>query len=277
MAVSRAERKPAYWAVIPATVRYDPDLPANAKLMYGEIQALATAEGYCWATNEYFAQLYGLSIRTVRGLVSKLANKDHILVEVLRSPETNEVLERRIWVDKRPLPDVPLPEISGDENGTPQEENFLTPQEENFLTPQEENCRKNNINIINNNPPIVPPEGDQGEPKPKPKKKRKKPEHKDAPDWKPERFAAFWEVYPLGDGKQAAIKAWDDLQPDEDLLRAMALGLMRQLQSERWNRDDARIPHASTWLNQRRWEDTGRKPIKAPAQSGWAKDEEVLG
>ena len=275
MTASRAERdrKPAYWAVIPATVRYDPDLPANAKLMYGEIQALATAEGYCWATNEYFSQLYGLSIRTVRGLVSKLASKDHILVEVLRDPNTNEVLERRIWVDKRPQPDTPLPEDSGDENGTPQEEICLTPQEEICRTPQEEICRKNNINIFNNNPPIIPPQGAEGEKPQKPKKKKRK-EPKAAPDWKPERFQAFWEAYPCGDGKQAAITAWDKLQPDEALLKEMALGLMRQLQREDWQRGVA-IPHASTWLNQRRWEDTGIKPIKAPTQASVATEEEV--
>ena len=262
MAVSRAERKPAYWAVIPATVRYDPDLPANAKLMYGEIQALATAEGYCWATNEYFAQLYGLSIRTVRGLVSKLASKDHILVEVLRSPETNEVLERRIWVDRRAQPDTVLP---------------LTPPEENCLTPPEENCRKNNTSYeYYNTPPIVPPTGGQGEGEPKPKKPRKKREAKSAPDWKPERFEAFWRSYPCGDGKQKAIAAWDNLRPSEGLLREMAMGLMRQLQREDWQRGVG-IPHASTWLNQRRWEDTGKKPIAPAASSGWAKDEEVLG
>lgn len=131
---------------------------------------------------------------------------------------------------------------------------------------------------LNNTPPIVPPTGDEGEGKPKrkPKEKRKKPEHKDAPDWKPERFEAFWDSYPRGEGKQKAIQAWDKLQPDEDLLRTMALGLMRQLQSRDWIRGIG-IPHASTWLNQRRWEDTGKKPIAPTAPSGWAKDEEVLG
>ena len=121
------------------------------------------------------------------------------------------------------------------------------------------------INYLNNTPPIVPPKGKRRE--------RKRKEPKTAPDWLPERFDAFWSSYPRGEGKQKAIEAWDKLQPDENLLRNMALGLMRQLQSSDWNRGVG-IPYASTWLNQRRWEDDVK--AQPSQQSGWAKDEEVL-
>ena len=57
--------KPNYYAVIPANVRYDKDLTANAKLLYGEISALAQKNGICFATKEYFSKLYNLSERAI--------------------------------------------------------------------------------------------------------------------------------------------------------------------------------------------------------------------
>ena len=88
-----AER-PAYWAVIPASVRYDRDLPPNAKLLYGEITALSNAKGYCSARNAYFADLFGLGEKSVSRLIAILAKGGYLQVEVIRN-EKNEVVERR--------------------------------------------------------------------------------------------------------------------------------------------------------------------------------------
>lgn len=69
------EQQRSYYAIIPANVRYDKDLAPNAKLLYGEITALCNEKGYCWATNQYFAELYNVSDRTIKNWISQLTDK----------------------------------------------------------------------------------------------------------------------------------------------------------------------------------------------------------
>ena len=47
------------YSVIPARVRDDHSLRPNAKLLYGELSALAQAEGYCWAWNAIWLRRLG--------------------------------------------------------------------------------------------------------------------------------------------------------------------------------------------------------------------------
>lgn len=68
----------AYYAIIPANVRYDKNLPANAKLLYGEITALCNEKGYCWASNNYFAELYGVSKVSISKWVNKLIEQGYL-------------------------------------------------------------------------------------------------------------------------------------------------------------------------------------------------------
>ena len=85
---------PAYYAVIVADVRYDKTLKPNAKLLYGELTALCNQYGYCWATNEYFAGLYGLSVVTVSRLIAQLEKRGYIRCEMAAVKNGSE---RRIY------------------------------------------------------------------------------------------------------------------------------------------------------------------------------------
>lgn len=259
-----SDRKPAYWAVLPAKVRYDPELRPNAKLLYAEITALAGASGYCWATNEYLAQLFNIAARTVTDLVAQLAKRGYIRVEIVRNPENNEILERRLWVDLSTPPDTgeDLPPIA--KNGD-------TPPAENSDTPIAKNGEENNLNLFNNIPPISP----QGDVSKLDTKKGLLPKHK------PERFQGFWNYYPRHVKRDRAVAAWDRLKPSDALINTMGRALTMQVAFWTATKTELRhIPHASSWINGERWNDPAEEfqlPGRTEKQSGgWAEDREVL-
>ena len=91
-------RPAAYYAVIPAEVRYNQTLSDGAKLMYGEISALVTRDGYCWASNSYFADLYKRTERTISRQIALLGRCGFIRTVRLQSGSTGKVTGRRIYL-----------------------------------------------------------------------------------------------------------------------------------------------------------------------------------
>ena len=118
------ENKKSYYAIIPANVRYDTDLTANAKLLYGEITALCNEKGYCWATNDYFANLYNVSKKSISTWISQLINKNYIFSKIIYKENSKEIFYRYLQICNDPM-------------------------EENVNTPMEENVKENNTNINN--------------------------------------------------------------------------------------------------------------------------------
>lgn len=94
-----AELKKSYYAIIPAEVRYDEELPPNAKLLYGEITSLCNEKGYCWATNQYFADLYHCSVSAVKKWISALVKKGYISLELIYKEGTKQVLQRKLYIN----------------------------------------------------------------------------------------------------------------------------------------------------------------------------------
>ena len=91
----------SYYAIIPAYIRYNKELKFAERLMSGEITALSNKEGYCFASNRYFAELYGVSQSTISRWISHLAEIGSLHVEVIRN-EKKEIIERRIYVVDNP-------------------------------------------------------------------------------------------------------------------------------------------------------------------------------
>lgn len=121
------EEKPNYYAVIPANVRYNKKLSANQKLLYGEITSLCNKTGECWATNDYFAKLYGVSKVSISLWIKNLVNEEYITSEIVKG-SNKEILKRSLRILNDPL-----------------KENLNTPIKENL---KENNTSNNNTSII---------------------------------------------------------------------------------------------------------------------------------
>ena len=122
---------PAYYAIIPAAVRYHEGITLGAKLLFGEITALTHKEGFCWASNRYFANLYGVDARTIRNWLADLTAAGFITPEVSKA----EGNVRRIWLRTK----------------------ISRATEKIFHTPTEKIFRKNNTRgNTTDNTPITP-------------------------------------------------------------------------------------------------------------------------
>ena len=87
---------PSYYAIITADVRYNDNLCANAKLMYGEITALSNKNGYCNASNGYFANLYGVSNVSISKWIKSLIDEGYIESVLEYYPGTRQISNRYI-------------------------------------------------------------------------------------------------------------------------------------------------------------------------------------
>ncbi len=69
---------------IPDKVRYNNELTFFARLIYTDILSLAKKENFCFATNQYFADLYNVSQKTVSISIKELEKEFCISVELTK-------------------------------------------------------------------------------------------------------------------------------------------------------------------------------------------------
>ncbi len=146
------EEKPNYFAVIPANIRYDDTICANAKLLYGEITSLCNEKGFCWAGNEYFANLYKTTKNSISRWIRQLKEKDYIKVQIFYKKDSKEIDKRIIAISSK----YPIDKI----DDTPYQKSQNIPIDKIDDTPyqksQDPTCKKvkennKNINNIYNN------------------------------------------------------------------------------------------------------------------------------
>ena len=107
-------------------------------------------------------------------------------------------------------------------------------------------------NTVNTNTPPTPPQGEGVE------------HDEDRED----SFDSFWKIYPRKESKQNARKAWDKLKPSPALAEKIIKGVLIYAATPQWTKDGGQfIPHPSTFLNQRRWEQAIEGTVNATAAS----------
>lgn len=140
--MSEVITNPGYYAIIPASVRYDERICPNAKLLYGEITALTNSKGYCWATNRYFADLYKVSNTSISKWIRQLIDAGHLSTKIEFKKGSKQIDKRRLKLT------------------TPIEQKLNTPitkvndpTQQKLKTPIEQKLKENNTvlnNTINN-------------------------------------------------------------------------------------------------------------------------------
>jgi len=92
--------KPNYYAILTSEVRYNQNLTPNAKLLYAEITALINMNGVCFASNSYFANLYGKTKTTISKWVSELVKEGFIELSFTYKEGSKEIDNRYIRIIK---------------------------------------------------------------------------------------------------------------------------------------------------------------------------------
>lgn len=118
----------SYFAVLPSNVRYDKRLKDKAKLLYAEITSLTNEKGFCWASNNYFAELYDINKGTVSKLLAELKKYGYINIELIYKDNSKEVKKRIITL----LSNSTIPIVKND------------------IYPMVEKDKENNIKVLNN-------------------------------------------------------------------------------------------------------------------------------
>ncbi|WP_203234332.1 helix-turn-helix domain-containing protein [Burkholderia mayonis] len=159
---------------IPADLWLDRTMSITEKVMLAEIDSLEDKERGCYASNAYFAEFFGLSISRVSEIISSLAAKKLVDVQLIR--DGKRIVERQIRL---------LPPPFGKPN-TPSE-NTANPFGKGDEPPSEK--AKGNSTSKNNT--------DEGS---------KRLRGTDDPE-----FELAWSLYPKragGNSKADALKAW---------------------------------------------------------------------
>jgi Helix-turn-helix domain len=84
------------FSTIPSQILVNKNLESNARLLFGLLTSLTNNEyGYCWASNQYFAETFDVDVRTIIRWLNSLKKEKVIKVEVTK---VGIKTHRKIWI-----------------------------------------------------------------------------------------------------------------------------------------------------------------------------------
>jgi DNA-binding transcriptional ArsR family regulator len=222
--------QPNYYAIIPAYIRYDSELVPKAILLYGEITALTNKKGYCWASDEYFAQLYNVSVRAVQKWLSSLEKGGYIHRDVQRKGE--RIVKR--YIKLADGNEHMFNNIANESSGT-----YGTKVHEVSEQKFRENTTGNNTENNTNN--------------------KKQPKDKPLESDLENGFAEFWTLYPKKKNKGNKKTSFNKYKKaikggvKHEEIKSGLEGYIKHIKAE--GKPNQFIKNAETFLNQEVWKD----------------------
>lgn len=95
----KEQPKKIQFVIVPDFILNDAEIPPGEKLFFGDIASHTKQEGYCWGTNDYFAERYHVDPRTITRWVSDLEKRKLIISKMIYQKDSKEVSERRIVIN----------------------------------------------------------------------------------------------------------------------------------------------------------------------------------
>ena len=83
---------PSYYTILPACIRLNPKIIPGAKLLWSDISVLSLKNGYCYSTNDFFARIYGVNIRTINLWVRNLKKLELVTITHFKTSDGNKVI-----------------------------------------------------------------------------------------------------------------------------------------------------------------------------------------
>lgn len=83
---------PSYYTILPACIRLNPKIIPGAKLLWSDISVLSLRKGYCYSTNDFFARIYGVKIRTVNSWVRNLKQLELVTITHIKMNDGKKLI-----------------------------------------------------------------------------------------------------------------------------------------------------------------------------------------